>query len=56
MWTSDAKFLSFGREHREAMCSLYHGIVNDRAFTVMIAGPGMGKTTLLYQGTCVKKL
>jgi general secretion pathway protein A len=45
--TPDPKFLYFGREHREAMSSLYHGIVNSRGFTVMIAPPGMGKTTLL---------
>lgn len=46
--TPDPKFLYFGREHREALSSLYYSIVEGRGFAVMVAAPGMGKTTLLH--------
>ena len=45
--TPDPRFLYFGREHREALSSLYYGIIESRGFAVMVAAPGMGKTTLL---------
>ncbi|MBI3666856.1 MAG: AAA family ATPase [Acidobacteria bacterium] len=45
--TPDPRFLFLGREHREALSSLYYGIVEGRGFAVMVAAPGMGKTTLL---------
>src|SRR4029453_18038273 len=35
--------------HREAMASLRYGIEADRGFLAVIARPGMGKTTLLFQ-------
>ena len=46
--TPDPKFLYFGRQHREALSSLYYSIVESRGFAAMIAAPGMGKTTLLH--------
>jgi general secretion pathway protein A len=46
--TPDPRFLYFGPSHREAMASLVHGIVSGRGFTALIAEPGMGKTTLLF--------
>jgi general secretion pathway protein A len=46
--TPDPEFLFFGPTHREAMASLVHGIVSGRGFTALIAEPGMGKTTLLF--------
>jgi general secretion pathway protein A len=44
----DPRFLYFGKTHREALASLLHGLTARRGFTTLIAGPGMGKTTLLY--------
>jgi len=46
--TPDPKFLYFGRQHREALSSLYYSVVESRGFAAMIAAPGMGKTTLLH--------
>jgi general secretion pathway protein A len=46
--TPDPRFLYFGPSHREAMASLIHGILSGRGFTALIAEPGMGKTTLLF--------
>lgn len=45
--TPDPRFLYLSATHREAMASLLHGIRSGRGFTALIAGPGMGKTTLL---------
>jgi len=46
--TPDPEFLFLSPSHREAMASLVHGIVSGRGFTALIAEPGMGKTTLLF--------
>jgi general secretion pathway protein A len=47
--TPDHRFLYLGDSHREALASLYCGIEADRGFMVLIAPPGLGKTTLIYQ-------
>jgi general secretion pathway protein A len=46
--TPDPTFLYLGATHREAMASLLHGIRAQTGFTALIAAPGMGKTTLLF--------
>jgi general secretion pathway protein A len=47
--TPDPRFLYLSPAHREALASLYYGIEAGRGFLAMIAQPGMGKTTLLFQ-------
>jgi general secretion pathway protein A len=47
--TPDHRFLYLGDSHREALTSLYTGIEADRGFMVLIAPPGLGKTTLIFQ-------
>src|SRR5712692_2721145 len=47
--TPDPAYLYLSRTHREALDSLSFGIRADRGFLALIAEPGMGKTTLLYQ-------
>src|SRR6185436_14704700 len=47
--TPDPRFLYLGISHREALASLLHGINSGRGFMSLIAGPGMGKTTLLTE-------
>lgn len=47
--TPDPRFLYLGQTHREVLSSLVYGIESDRGFLGLIAGPGMGKTTLLFQ-------
>jgi general secretion pathway protein A len=46
--TPDPAFLYFSPTHREAMASLMYGIQSFTGFTALIATPGMGKTTLLF--------
>jgi general secretion pathway protein A len=46
--TPDPRFLYMGQQHREAMASLAYGTESNRGFLALIAKPGMGKTTLLY--------
>jgi type II secretory pathway predicted ATPase ExeA len=46
--TPDPAFLYLSPTHREAMASLVHGIRSGRGFSALIASPGMGKTTLLF--------
>lgn len=46
--TPDPRFLFFGKQHREAMASLNYGTESNRGFLALIAKPGMGKTSLLY--------
>ena len=46
--TPDPRYLYLGPGHREAMASLYYGIESNRGFLALIAKPGMGKTTLLF--------
>jgi type II secretory pathway predicted ATPase ExeA len=47
--TPDPAYLYPTRTHREALSSLLSGIKDGRGFFALIAEPGMGKTTLLYQ-------
>ncbi len=47
--TPDPAYLYRTRTHREALISLSDGIKEGRGFLALIAEPGMGKTTLLYQ-------
>jgi general secretion pathway protein A len=47
--TPDSRFLYLGSKHREAMASLIYGTETNRGFLALIAKPGMGKTSLLYQ-------
>ncbi|MGB8494799.1 MAG: N-acetylmuramoyl-L-alanine amidase [Candidatus Acidiferrum sp.] len=47
--TPDPAYLYPSRTHCEALDSLTEAIQGDRGFLALIAEPGMGKTTLLYQ-------
>ena len=46
--TPDPRFLFESRTHREALASLITGIECGTGFQALIAPPGMGKTTLLF--------
>jgi type II secretory pathway predicted ATPase ExeA/outer membrane protein OmpA-like peptidoglycan-associated protein len=46
--TPDPRFLFLSQTHREALASLINGIDCDFGFQVLVAQPGMGKTTLLF--------
>ena len=46
--TPDPRFLYLSPAHREALASVYYGIVSGRGLLALIAKPGMGKTTLLF--------
>ena len=45
----DPRYLYFSPSHREALASLFYGIETGRGFLALIADPGMGKTSLLFQ-------
>jgi general secretion pathway protein A len=45
--TPDPAYLYFTPSHREALSSIKEGIENFRGFMVLVAEPGMGKTTLM---------
>jgi general secretion pathway protein A len=47
--TPDPRFLYLGEQHREALASLAYGTETNRGFLALVAKPGMGKTSLLYQ-------
>ncbi|HUI40779.1 MAG TPA: AAA family ATPase [Terriglobia bacterium] len=47
--TPNPRFLFLSPSHREALASLLYGIESGRGFLALIAPPGMGKTTLLFQ-------
>jgi len=47
--TPDPAYLYASRTHSEALASLSLGIADNRGFFALVAEPGMGKTTLLYQ-------
>jgi N-acetylmuramoyl-L-alanine amidase/type II secretory pathway predicted ATPase ExeA len=47
--TPDPAYLYPSRTHCDALDSLTEAILGDRGFLALIAEPGMGKTTLLYQ-------
>jgi type II secretory pathway predicted ATPase ExeA/outer membrane protein OmpA-like peptidoglycan-associated protein len=46
--TPDPHFLFLSQTHREALASLVNGIDCDFGFQILVAQPGMGKTTLLF--------
>jgi general secretion pathway protein A len=47
--TPDPRYLYLSATHREALASLLYGVSVGRGFMALIARPGMGKTTLLFQ-------
>jgi TonB family protein len=47
--TPNPRYLYLSQTHREALASLVYGIEAGRGFMALIAKPGMGKTTLLFQ-------
>jgi len=47
--TPDPNYLYLSPGHREALASLLYGIETGRGFLSLVAEPGMGKTTLLFQ-------
>ena len=47
--TPDPRWLYRSAQYREALESLRYGFYSNRGFSVLIAPPGLGKTTLLYQ-------
>jgi N-acetylmuramoyl-L-alanine amidase len=47
--TPDPAYLYPSRTHCEALDALTEGILGGRGFLALVAEPGMGKTTLLYQ-------
>src|SRR5689334_1585517 len=47
--TPDPRFLYLNRMHCEALASLWYGVKEGRGFMTLVAHPGMGKTTLLFQ-------
>ncbi len=46
--TPDPRFLYTTHSYRVAQSTMEHGIACERGFTALVAGPGMGKTTLLF--------
>jgi general secretion pathway protein A len=46
--TPDPRYLFMSLTHREALASATYGVTAGRGFTALIAKPGMGKTTLLF--------
>jgi len=46
--TPDPRFLYLSETHREAIASVRHSLTSGRGFTALIAEPGMGKTTVLF--------
>jgi len=46
--TPDPRYLYLSPTHREALASIEYGVTAGRGFTALIAPPGMGKTTLLF--------
>ena len=47
--TPDPRYLYLSASHREALASLSYGIRTGRGFMSIIAKPGMGKTTTVFQ-------
>src|SRR6202163_3324980 len=46
--TPDPRFLYLGPKHRQALAALNYGTESNRGFLTLIAHPGMGKTSLLF--------
>jgi general secretion pathway protein A len=44
----DPRYLYMSPSHKEALASAVYGLAAGRGFTALIAKPGMGKTTLLF--------
>jgi general secretion pathway protein A len=47
--TPDPRFLYLGPKHQQALTALTYGTELNRGFLTLIAKPGMGKTSLLFQ-------
>jgi general secretion pathway protein A len=47
--TPDPRYLYLNHMYREALASLWCGVKESRGFVALVAQPGMGKTTLLFQ-------
>jgi len=47
--TPNPRYLYMTATHREAMASIFYGLMENRGFSALIAPPGMGKTTLLFE-------
>src|SRR5665213_1238065 len=47
--TPDPRFLYYGPQHRQALAALNYGTESNRGFLTLIARPGMGKTSLIFQ-------
>jgi general secretion pathway protein A len=47
--TPDSRYVFLTPSHKEALNSLVYGIESGCGFVALIADPGLGKTTLLYQ-------
>ncbi len=47
--TPDSRYLYLTQTHKEALNSLIYGIESGCGFVALIATPGLGKTTLLFQ-------
>jgi N-acetylmuramoyl-L-alanine amidase/type II secretory pathway predicted ATPase ExeA len=47
--TPDPTYLYASKTHQQALAALSEGVKDGRGFLALIAEPGMGKTTLLYQ-------
>src|ERR1700730_13556667 len=45
----DPRFLYLRHKHRQALTALTYGTELNRSFLTLIAKPGMGKTSLLFQ-------
>ena len=48
--TPDPRFWHASETHREALASILYGLESKRGFVALIAKPGMGKTTVLFNG------
>ena len=46
--TPDPRFLYLGPQHRQALAALHYGTELNRGFLTLIAPPGLGKTSLLF--------
>jgi type II secretory pathway predicted ATPase ExeA/nucleoid-associated protein YgaU len=46
--TPDPRYFYLSPTHREAMASVMYGVSVNRGFTALVARPGMGKTTILF--------
>src|SRR5580704_14942074 len=47
--TPDPRFLYASATHREALAALLYGLESGLGFVSLIANPGMGKTTILFE-------